>query len=72
MLPVGLWRWYISITIIILDIIYRPVFYLKHNLSETGFCLHLQLVQRLSIGPNWVGTTLRQRQNPVSEKLRFE
>jgi hypothetical protein len=27
----GLWRWYINITITILDIIHRPVFYLKHN-----------------------------------------
>jgi hypothetical protein len=29
-------------TIIILDIIHRPVFYLKHDVSETGFCLRLQ------------------------------
>jgi hypothetical protein len=28
MLSVGLWRWYINITITILDIIHRPVFYL--------------------------------------------
>jgi hypothetical protein len=27
-----------------LDIIHRPVLYLKHNVSETGFCLHLQVV----------------------------
>jgi hypothetical protein len=32
-----------NITITILDIIYRPVFYLKHDVSETGFCLRLQV-----------------------------
>jgi hypothetical protein len=31
------------ITITILDIIHRPVFYLKHNVSETPFCLRLQV-----------------------------
>jgi hypothetical protein len=30
-LSVGLWRWYINITITILDIIHRPVIYLKFN-----------------------------------------
>jgi hypothetical protein len=41
-----------------LDIIYHPVFYLKHrsiyiskhNVSETGFCLHLQ-VKPTQLGP---------------------
>jgi hypothetical protein len=27
----GLWRWYINITITILEIIHRPVFYLQLN-----------------------------------------
>jgi hypothetical protein len=27
----------------ILDIIHRPVFYLKHSFSETEFCLRLQV-----------------------------
>jgi hypothetical protein len=31
-----LWRWYLNITITILDIIHRPVFYLKHDVLETG------------------------------------
>jgi hypothetical protein len=31
MLSIGLWRWYINMTITILDIIHRPVFYLKLN-----------------------------------------
>jgi hypothetical protein len=43
MLSIGLWRWYINITITVLDIIHRPVFYLKHNFKETGFCLSLQM-----------------------------
>jgi hypothetical protein len=30
-------------TITILDVIHRPVFYLKHDVSETEFCLCLQV-----------------------------
>jgi hypothetical protein len=30
-------------TITILDIIHRPVFYLKHDVSETEICLRLQM-----------------------------
>jgi hypothetical protein len=56
------------IAITILDIIHRSVFYLKHNVSETGFCLRLQapysdghyLRKRklsLSMGPICVGST---------------
>jgi hypothetical protein len=41
MLSTGLWRWYINVTTTILDIINRPIFYLKLNVSETGFCLRL-------------------------------
>jgi hypothetical protein len=26
-----------------MDIIHRPVIYLKHDISDTGFCLHLQV-----------------------------
>jgi hypothetical protein len=40
MLSIGLWRWYINITITILDIILRPVFYLKLN-STLWICLYL-------------------------------
>jgi hypothetical protein len=36
MLSIGLWRWYINITITILDIIHRPVFYLKLNSTLLG------------------------------------
>jgi hypothetical protein len=32
-----------STVITILDIIHTPVFYLKNNLSKTGFCLHHQV-----------------------------
>jgi hypothetical protein len=31
-------------TTIIVDIIHLSVLYLKHNISETGFCLFLQVV----------------------------
>jgi hypothetical protein len=31
-------------TITILHIIRHPVFYLKHDVSETGFCLRLEVV----------------------------
>jgi hypothetical protein len=36
--------------IIILDIIHHPVFYLKLNVSETGFCILLQ-VEPAQMGP---------------------
>jgi hypothetical protein len=39
MLSIGMCRWYINITLTILDIVHRPVFYLKQNVSETGLCL---------------------------------
>jgi hypothetical protein len=50
MLSVGLWRWYINITITILDIIQRHVFYLKHEVAETEFCLRIQL-DPTQVGP---------------------
>jgi hypothetical protein len=40
---VGLWRRYINVTITVLVITHRPVFSLKHNISETGLCLHLRV-----------------------------
>jgi hypothetical protein len=40
----------LHITIQIRGIIHRPVFYLKHSLSETGFCLRLQ-VEPTQVGP---------------------
>jgi hypothetical protein len=33
MQSIGLWRWYINITVTILDIIHRPVFYLKRTVD---------------------------------------
>jgi hypothetical protein len=32
-----------TIILVALDIIDRPAFYLKHNVSDTGFCLRLQV-----------------------------
>jgi hypothetical protein len=46
-------------------------FSLKHNLSETAFCLWRQGLTLL-IGSNWVGFVWRRRQNPVSETLCFK
>jgi hypothetical protein len=40
---IGLLRWCIIITIRIVDIIHRPILYLKHNVWEKGFCLHLKV-----------------------------
>jgi hypothetical protein len=39
-----------DVSIRILDIIHCPFSYLKHDVSETGFCLHLQ-VQHTEMGP---------------------
>jgi hypothetical protein len=50
MLSIRLWRWYINITITILDIIHHPVFYLKHDFSETELFLRLQ-VEQAQLGP---------------------
>jgi hypothetical protein len=33
-----------------MDIIHRPVFYLEHDVSETGFCLPLPL-ESYQLGP---------------------
>jgi hypothetical protein len=37
-------------TITILDISHDPVFYVEHNVLETGFCLYLQ-VHPAQLGP---------------------
>jgi hypothetical protein len=56
------------LTITILDIIHCPVFYLKHGVSETGFCQRIAL----SIESNRVGSTWKRRQNRVSETSCFK
>jgi hypothetical protein len=40
----------INITVSIVYIIHRSIVYLKHNISETGFCLLLQ-VEHTQLGP---------------------
>jgi hypothetical protein len=76
------WNWKISpqkrqvmgITITIPEILHRPVFYLKHDISKTGFCLRLQ-VERIQVGTkDRDSLCLRafQRQNPVSETSCFK
>jgi hypothetical protein len=61
MISIGLRQWYINIAISILSIIHRPVFYLKHDISETGYCLRLQVVS--------TQMTLTYR---VSPRLQFD
>jgi hypothetical protein len=51
MLSIGLWRWYINITVTILGIIHHPVFYLKLNST-------------LQVCPYLTGNTLRLRYEP--------
>jgi hypothetical protein len=54
MLSIGLWRWYINIITTILDIIHRPVFYSKYNISDTGFFTRLH-VEPTQLDPiDWV------------------
>jgi hypothetical protein len=56
MLCIGLWRWmvYYLISITILSIIHRPVFYLKLN-STPYVCPYLTgNTLRLRYGPNWL------------------
>jgi hypothetical protein len=43
MLSIGFWRWYINITIEILDTILGLVFYLKHDVSKTLLYIYLQV-----------------------------
>jgi hypothetical protein len=67
----SLWRWYINANIMFLDIIHHPIL-IKTKVSETGFCLRLQ-VETTHFGPinkagsNWVGSAWRRRLNSVSE-----
>jgi hypothetical protein len=50
MLSIGVWRLYINISITILNIIQPPVFCLKHDVSDTEFCLSLQ-VEAIQLWP---------------------
>jgi hypothetical protein len=49
MLYIGLWQWYINITVTNLDNIRLSIFYLKNDVSETEFRLYLQ-VERIQMG----------------------
>jgi hypothetical protein len=68
---IGLWFWYMNITITILDIIHHWVFYLKHNVSEIGPCPCLQ-VGSTWVGSTWLRSTWRWRQNPICERWCFK
>jgi hypothetical protein len=43
-----------------MDIIHRPIYYLKHNISETGFCLGLH-VESTQLGPIYRASLSGQR-----------
>jgi hypothetical protein len=45
MRSIGFGRWCINTTINVMDIIQRPDFYLKYNVSENGFCLQVAPTQ---------------------------
>jgi hypothetical protein len=71
MLSIGLWRWYINITITILDIIQSPVFYLKQDVSETGSCIRLH-VEPTHMGPIDIASLcLRAVLNPKKEPRKL-
>jgi hypothetical protein len=58
----------------VLDIIHRPVLYLKHDVSETGLCLHLKVNlarrQRLALfGPSKL--VQREDGNRIQSTKRF-
>jgi hypothetical protein len=42
----------------VLDIIHHPVFYLKHNVTETGFCLRLQAEHTQSVPKDRISLSL--------------
>jgi hypothetical protein len=49
----SLWQWHINTIIDNLDIIHCPVFFIKNNVLETGFCLRPQVKTLLTtVGPN--------------------
>jgi hypothetical protein len=58
-------------TVTILDIILRPVFYLKREVSETGFCLRLQ-VGPTHLGSMYIASLCLRIQNPVFETPCFK
>jgi hypothetical protein len=61
-----------SVTITIMDITYRPIFYLNQDVSETGLCLRLQ-VESTDLGPTGKASpVIGRRQNPVSETSSFK
>jgi hypothetical protein len=65
----------LQVTITIHNIIYRIGFYLKHDVSETGFCLRLQ-VEPSQLGPiKWdppdVGDRIQSPKHRVLNKRKY-
>jgi hypothetical protein len=53
----SLWQCYLNIIIVFLGIVHHPIFFIYNNVSETEFCLRLQVetysVLPQSIHPNF-------------------
>jgi hypothetical protein len=74
MLSIGVWRWYINITITILDIMHRPVFYLKHDVSETESRINIspsQTHRSYQFIGTWVGQQVPFSPRNLAQKENF-
>lgn len=50
-LAIPLMKMFVTTVIVFMDIIHGPILYFKHKISQTAFCLHLQ-VKSCSVGAN--------------------
>jgi hypothetical protein len=64
----GLLQLDINAAITILDIIHRFIIYLKHNVSETGFCLRLE-AERTQLVPVPFISGRQTKTGPVFDTL---
>jgi hypothetical protein len=71
MLSIGLWRWYVNVTVTNLDITHRPLFYLEDNVSETESCPSIQ-VKCIQLGPTLVDRARLYLRNVESSDLCIE
>jgi hypothetical protein len=55
-----------------LDIIRRPLFSLKHNISETGFCLHVQVVPAQVVPKDSANVCLQRHLSKLYLKMKAE
>jgi hypothetical protein len=63
---------FVNVTITSQNIIHRPVFYLKHDVSETGFFLHLKVIPtHMGLSPE-TGTSSVDREQLSRQHLKTE